>query len=575
MCSRLPKRHNVEPVFRIISQLFADHSDLASSSVARTDSEMGDFYRIPADSIPRDPDPPIPGKTRFHKRKTHTRRKPRASPQGTALTYSGAIVGRSKSVDDLTAVAGVGSGSDTEEDAITKSHDTIAPSHHHHHHRQAEKLLQLKDQQIAKLIKKLTAVFECNNQFAVEHEKLQKEYQQAVQSLRTLEAIQAKSCDRCAGFEAERSLLTKENADLRNDVKMMKILVYRLNVQIERYQDTIREGRTDIPRLDFVDSTYGGAKDNLNWGPVNSHTLGPLLNAYEETIAEKTALVQRYESELASFTGKLKKVLEENEALQKMAEEVRAGQSGWASEKARLQAQVDVLRSKAEVQGKRADLAKEKLVEVLKCYEQKVQAQNLDIERLQEAYSRAKGELTSLRNLNQNPEVVANSLKECQKLLEELRHQHSEERARTATEVESLRTELRQRTADLEQLRQDHRQQQGIFERQKEINEILMGKNTTLKQTLERTRQSKEILKQRLKTMISWDKGSEQRKDQLADCWRNIRALQDQLQQRDRQLQAQQQRFQVEQEQLQRRLRQREDTLRKILADKAQFQRHS
>lgn len=104
---------------------------------------------------------------------------------------------------------------------------------------------------------------------------------------------------------------------------------------------------------------------------------------------------------------------------------------------------------------------------------------------------------------------------------------------------------------------------------------ILMGKNTTLKQTLERTRQSKEILKQRLKTMISWGKGSEQRKDQLADCWRNIRALQDQLQQRDRQLQAQQQRFQVEQEQLQRRLRQREDTLRKILADKAQFQRHS
>uniref|UniRef100_A0A182MBI6 Uncharacterized protein n=1 Tax=Anopheles culicifacies TaxID=139723 RepID=A0A182MBI6_9DIPT len=31
-----------------------------------------------------------------------------------------------------------------------------------------------------------------------------------------------------------------------------------------------------------------------------------------------------------------------------------------------------------------------------------------------------------------------------------------------------------------------------------------MGKNATLKQTLERTRQSKEILKQRLKTMIGW-----------------------------------------------------------------------
>lgn len=65
----------------------------------------------------------------------------------------------------------------------------------------------------------------------------------------------------------------------------------------------------------------------------------------------------------------------------------------------------------------------------------------------------------------------SNTFHSLARLLEELRHQHSEERARTATEVESLRTELRQRTADLEQLRQDHRQQQGIFERQKEINE--------------------------------------------------------------------------------------------------------
>lgn len=71
--------------------------------------------------------------------------------------------------------------------------------------------------------------------------------------------------------------------------------------------------------------------------------------------------------------------------------------------------------NKAEVQSKRADLAKEKLVEVLRCYEQKVQSQHLDLERLQEAYSRSKGELTALRSMHQNPEVVVESLKECQK----------------------------------------------------------------------------------------------------------------------------------------------------------------
>uniref|UniRef100_A0A182YD91 Uncharacterized protein n=1 Tax=Anopheles stephensi TaxID=30069 RepID=A0A182YD91_ANOST len=556
MCSRLPKRHNVEPVFRIVSQLFAGQSDLSSSSGA-TDP-MGDFYHMPADTIHNRDGGFVPGK-KFHKRRGQRT----ARAHGAILTHSGTVVNRSKSVDDLTA-ADIASASDSDEDQISKPHAGQS----------ADKIIHLKDQQIAKLIKKLTAVFECNNQFAVEHEKLQKEYQQAVQNLRTLETIQARSCDRCASSDAERSQLVKENSDLRNDVKMMKILVYRLNVQIERYQDTIRDGKTSIPKLDFVDSTYGGAKDNLNWGPVNAHTLGPLLNAYEEAIAEKTELVQQYESELASFTGKLKKVLEENEALQKQADEVRAGQTGWATEKARLQAQVDVLRSKAEVQGKRADLAKEKLVEVLKCYEQKVQAQNLDIERLQEAYSRAKGELTSLRHLNQNPEVVADSLKECQKLLEELRLQHHNERSRSAKETETIKADFQQKSAELEQLRQDYQQQQHIFERQKEINEILMGKNATLKQTLERTRQSKEILKQRLKTMITWGKGSDQRKDQLQDAWRNIRALQEQLQQRELQLQTQQQRFQQEQEQLHRRLRQREDTLRKILADKAQFTHH-
>uniref|UniRef100_A0A182MG73 Uncharacterized protein n=1 Tax=Anopheles culicifacies TaxID=139723 RepID=A0A182MG73_9DIPT len=456
MCSRLPKRHNVEPVFRIVSQLFAGQSDL-SSSVSAADS-MGDFYRIPADTI-HGRDVVVPTK-KHHKRRPQRK----ARSQGGALTHSGPIVSRSKSVDDLTA-AGVASESDSDEDPMSKLHHTITPAQN------TEKIIHLKDQQIAKLIKKLTAVFECNNQFAVEHEKLQKEYQQAIQNLRTLETIQAKSCDRCASFDAERNQLAKENGDLRNDVKMMKILVYRLNVQIERYQDAIRDGKSSIPKLDFVDSTYGGVKDNLNWGPVDSHTLGPLLNAYEEAIAEKTDLVQQYESELACFTGKLKKVLEENEALQKANEEVRAGQTGWATEKARLQAQVDVLRSKAEVQGKRADLAKEKLVEVLKCYEQKVQAQNLDIERLQEAYSRAKGELTSLRNLNQNPELVAGSLKECQKLLEELRLQHSDERTRSAKETETIKADLQQKSTELEQLRQDYQQQQHIYERQKEINE--------------------------------------------------------------------------------------------------------
>ncbi|XP_050095468.1 protein Cep89 homolog isoform X2 [Anopheles aquasalis] len=553
---RLPKRRNVEPVLQILTQLIDDQSDISSISV-----QMGGLYRVPADSL----EPQGTAKQSSSRLPVRTRVRRKFRDHGLPMTHAGTVVSRSKSVDDLTA--GVVASDDDELDG--KPNGTAADRRLD----QLERTLRSKEQQIGKLVEKLTSVFECNNQFAIEHERLQKDYQQVVQNLRTLETSQAKSCERCAAHDTATEQLTKENADLRNDLKMMKILVYRLNVQIERYQDTVREGQGNIPKLDFVDSTYGGVKDNLNWGSVNAHTLGPLLNAYEEMIAEKTDLVQQYETELVTFTGRLKQVLEENESLQRQMEEVRASQTGWTDERTRLQAQVSVLRSKAELQAKRADLAKEKLVEVLKCYEQKVQAQCLDIERLQEAYTRSKGELTTLRNLNQNPEIVADSLKECQKLFAELKLQHNADRTRMTEETDTIRRELQQKTTELDQLQQDYRQQLGISERQKEINEILMGKNGALKQTLERTRQSKEILKQRLKTMISWGKGSEQRKDQLQDSWRTIRALQEQLQQRDGELQTLQQRYQLEVEQLQRRLRQREETLRKILADKAQIHR--
>lgn len=70
------------------------------------------------------------------------------------------------------------------------------------------------------------------------------------------------------------------------------------------------------------------------------------------------------------------------------------------------------------MQTKRADVAKEKLIEVLRCYEQKIQSQNLELERLNEAYARTKGELTALRSMQQTPpEMIVESLKECQKFV--------------------------------------------------------------------------------------------------------------------------------------------------------------
>lgn len=148
---------------------------------------------------------------------------------------------------------------------------------------------------------------------------------------------------------------------------------------------------------------------------VSSNVLAPLLNSYEERIKEKNDIIGSYEMELNNISGKVKKVLEENEKIHEMYDSLKINSDVWITERDRLNSQCDILKNKATIHCKRADLAKEKLIEILKAYEQKVQSQSLDIERLQEAYNRSKGEIATLKSFQKNPEAVAENIKDCQK----------------------------------------------------------------------------------------------------------------------------------------------------------------
>jgi chromosome segregation ATPase len=136
----------------------------------------------------------------------------------------------------------------------------------------------------------------------------------------------------------------------------------------------------------------------------------------------------------------------------------------WIIEKQRLTSQCELLKNKATIHAKRADLAKEKLYEVLKVYEQKMQSQSLDIERLQEAYNRSKGEITALKNLQKNPEIVTQHVRECQKLLEDLRLQFEVEKTQ-------MMDEKRNMEANLLQLRDKVTELENIISTQKLCNE--------------------------------------------------------------------------------------------------------
>lgn len=195
-----------------------------------------------------------------------------------------------------------------------------------------------RDEQIDKLVTRLTELHGFNVQFATENDRLQQQHCDVTEHLSTVDAKQREL------HEFHRN----ETQQLRDDVKMMKTLVYRLNVQLERHQDLLRNSTAagaENP-IDFSDEVMQqtSGRPVLDWGRVNAHTLGPLLQAYTEIISDKNDLVQQYEAELGRFTGRLKDVITENERLHDEMDAMRRNDEMWCSDKTRLQAQLEIYR---------------------------------------------------------------------------------------------------------------------------------------------------------------------------------------------------------------------------------------
>lgn len=269
-------------------------------------------------------------------------------------------------------------------------------------HFQHAQQLNVKDNQIRELISKVTKLIDENDKLRNEKVILMDNYSSLMEKVDDVQ--------KSNNLNSSNNFLEKENEELKNDLKMLKVLVFRLNKHLDYYQEILNEKEDLKPP-----STYSNEKEITSSWTVNSHILAPLMNSYEERVKEKNEIIRSYESELNQFTVKLKKILEENEKIHEMYENMYRSSEIWITEKQRLTSQCEILKNKATIHAKRADLAKEKLVEILKAYEQKIQSLNLDVERLQEAYNRSKGEITQLKNFHKNPEAVTESVKECQK----------------------------------------------------------------------------------------------------------------------------------------------------------------
>lgn len=418
-----------------------------------------------------------------------------------------------------------------------------------------------------KLLQRLATLHKFNEQFADENQRLLNDAKCLEQRIAALQR-QLADCDKCHRLDHELTKRIEENKLLAADVEMMKTLVYRLNVQIERYQDCLRL-KTSTDDKSQQNTNYKSSISQWQQDILHTHTLSPLLQAYDEMLRDKEDLIQQYTQEFEHFTGELKTVLEENNRLQQEIENLRRDGGNWREEKARLQAQLDICRQKADSQTRKTDLAKEKLVEVMHCYEQKIQTLVLDMDHLQSAYTRCKAELASLKSVAALPqETIATSLQECKELLEQLRQQHSKEKISLERTIGELRESNSNVDNKIEKLKNDNAKLKQELEEHIAQTNDLRKRNQSLQRAVEKVKRSRDRLKARLRIALQWAQKLEEGQANLQSTWDALKRLETIVKHKESQVRGLHARHLQEIDKMEKKLAQKEETIKNILRDR-------
>ncbi|KAM7342945.1 centrosomal protein 89kDa [Cochliomyia hominivorax] len=428
-------------------------------------------------------------------------------------------------------------------------------------------LLQSKDQQMEKLLQRLATLHKFNEQFADENQRLLNDAKCLEQRIAVLQH-QIADCEKCHRLDNELSKRNEDNKLLAADVEMMKTLVYRLNVQIERYQDILRLKATSEEKS-VQNMHIKSSIPQWQQSPLHTHTLSPLLQAYDEMLHDKEDLIQQYTHEFEHFTGELKSVVEENNRLQQEIDNLKRDGGNWREERTRLQAQLDICRQKADSQTRKTDLAKEKLVEVMHCYEQKIQTLVLDMEHLQSAYTRCKAELASLKSVAALPQdTIAASLQECKELLEQLRQQHSKEKLSLERTIVELTEHNSSVDNKIEKLKQENSKLKRELEGHISQTDDLRKRNVSLQRSVEKVKRSRDRLKARLRIALQWAQKLEEGQSNLQSTWDALKRLETIVKHKESQVRGLHARHLQEVDKLEKKLAQKEETIKTILRDR-------
>ncbi|XP_043267193.1 centrosomal protein of 89 kDa isoform X2 [Venturia canescens] len=301
-----------------------------------------------------------------------------------------------------------------------------------------------------------------------EFEKVKTLLDQRESELRELYARHENSIQLVESLEQEKinwSKITKklndENAQYKEDVSLLKILIYRLNVEIERYQDKIRISNPDenqnveFAQLDGADIVSENNRVSQSWGRVNFHALGPLLEAYQENLAEKEQLIKQYGNEINHFSGRCKEVVVENETLRTEIEEITLRYEKCMNEMKLLREDATIVKQQNDLLTKQIAVQKIQIQDIHGLYEKKVESMSQDNNKLHTDYLACTTELSNLRGkyeilnegyekLKKNTEktmpvsVHTSAIEECKRLFEELKVQYDSDKKKLTEQVKHL-----------------------------------------------------------------------------------------------------------------------------------------
>lgn len=153
----------------------------------------------------------------------------------------------------------------------------------------------------------------------------------------------------------------EENKNLNEDVLLLKNLVYKLNVELEKYQGMEPEAKNGSSRKTELLP--------LNYNKNFLKPILPLLKAYSETIIEKNELIEEFENEFKKFNVAFNDLLKENEKLYRELERKLSKSDCDALDEVKvLKKDLEMAKQENQLLLNHIDLEKEKLLEVHSVY---------------------------------------------------------------------------------------------------------------------------------------------------------------------------------------------------------------